>query len=86
MLKIQSLCFGQFLFGHYYKGRKLEVNSSPDDLPGNLPKRVVHRFENKQAGQIRVEKFPGADPLHFYLTRTLNSAVFLIKSQPGVIV
>lgn len=35
---------------------------------------------------IRVEKFPGADLWHFYLTRTLNSAMFLIASQPGAIV
>ena len=35
---------------------------------------------------IRVENFPGADLWHFYLTSTLNSAMFLIKSQPGAIV
>lgn len=35
---------------------------------------------------IRVENFPGADLWHFYLTSTLNSAMSLIKSQPGAIV
>lgn len=49
MLQVQSFWFGQFLLGHYYKGWELEIHSYPDDPPGNLPKRAIHRFENKQA-------------------------------------
>lgn len=33
-------------------------------------------------GMISIEKFPGADPWHPYLTSTLNSPVFLNKNQP----
>lgn len=42
MLKIQSLWFGQLLLCHCSEGRVLEIHSSPDDPPGNQPKREIH--------------------------------------------
>lgn len=82
-LEMQSLWFGQLLLGHCRKGRELEIHSSPDDPPGNLPKRVIFRFENKHAHQ---GKKVSRSWFMTLLTSTSNSAAFLIKSQPGTIV
>lgn len=49
---------------------------------------LKERYIDLKINRLRsvwVEKFPGADLWHFSLTSALNSAMFLIKSQPGAI-
>lgn len=54
-------------------------------LETSLKERYIDLKINR-LGLIRIEKFPEADPRHSYLISTLDSAVFLIKSQLRAIV
>lgn len=81
MLSIQSFQCGQLLVGHFNEGRELEKSHIQILLKTFL--QDICEFENKQSLQTKAVSRTRS---MIFLTRTVNSAVFLIKGQTGVIV